>query len=238
MAINAELLRELHRILRQLRELQNRLERGPRQIQVGETNASRLEAAVAEAKEQLKRTEMTVRDKELQLKEREGRIADLKAKLNSCSTNREYQAIVEQIAADDQANSVLSDEILELLEKSQADQDAIQQAEERHQKGKAELERIRKRVEDERSTLETDVTRLSAELKESEKRLPGDFRADYQRMVKAHGDEALAPLEGEVCGGCYQMVTPQMHNELRLERLVLCKSCGRVLYLPEDTTVS
>ncbi len=55
--------------------------------------------------------------KQLQLREREARIKDLQVKLNTCSSNREYQALKEQIAADQQANSVLSDEILEALER-------------------------------------------------------------------------------------------------------------------------
>ena len=47
------------------------------------------------------------------------------------------------------------------------------------------------------------------------------------------GAEALAPVEGECCGGCSQTLTPQTINALRLDKPVFCKSCGRLLYLPE-----
>ena len=117
MSVSAAVLQELHRLHGQLSELRSRLERGPRQIHAAEANVRKAEQDLEAAKESVKRTRITADQKELQLREREGRILDIRVKLNSCSTNREYQAFLEQIAADEQANSVLSDEILELLEK-------------------------------------------------------------------------------------------------------------------------
>ncbi|MEZ6098068.1 MAG: phospholipase [Pirellulaceae bacterium] len=234
MSVTAETLRELHRIHRQLAELKSRLERGPRQVAVGETNVKNLEAALAEAKEVAKKTKMATDGKELQLKSREARIAETRVKLNTCSSNREYQALLEQIAADEQANSVLSDEILELLEKQTADQRDVVKAQENVHAGNADLERTRQRVDSERAGLESEVARLEEELKSSEKVLPADMRADYDRVVKAHGAEALAPLEGEYCGGCFQAVTVNMQSEVAMQKMVFCRTCGRLLYLPEQ----
>ena len=70
-------------------------------------------AKVDEARETLKRAKMASDSKQLQLSEREQQIKNLEGKLNSAATNREFQTIKEQIAADQQANGVLSDEILE-----------------------------------------------------------------------------------------------------------------------------
>ena len=54
--------------------------------------------------------------KQLQLRSREDKIKDLDAKLKTAASNREFSLLKEQIAADKQANEVLSDEILEGLE--------------------------------------------------------------------------------------------------------------------------
>ena len=89
---------------------------------------------------------MSSDEKELQLKEREGRIQDVRLKLNSATNNKEYQAFIEQIAADDQANSVLSDEILELLDKVSDEQAKVATAEENLNKGKEELAQANERV--------------------------------------------------------------------------------------------
>lgn len=234
MSVSASALRELHRILRQLSDLRSRLEGGPRQVRIGEANVERLEAGVAEAKESVKKTRMSADQKELQLREREGRITDVKTKLNSCSSNREYQTFVEQIAADEQANSVLSDEILELFDKISEHQQAVVVAEAGLEKGKSELAAIRARVDAERDSLEGDLARLSNERDAAEAKLPADLRLDLQRIVKKRGDEGLAPLEGECCGGCFTTITTQTLNELMLSKAVFCKSCGCLMYLPED----
>ena len=113
MAITADALRRLHRIHRQLGDLKDRLSRGPKLIKASEGNLAKVEGEYDEKKETLTRAKVACDEKQLQLKQREDRIKDLQAKLNTASSNREYQALKEQIAADEQANSVLSDEILE-----------------------------------------------------------------------------------------------------------------------------
>ena len=117
MSISPDALRELHRIHRQLTDLRGRLARGPKQIQAGEANLQRLEQEHANKKGILTSARVASDEKQLQLKQREDKISDRQAQLNTAASNKEYQAIKEQIAADEQANSVLADEILEALEK-------------------------------------------------------------------------------------------------------------------------
>ena len=230
MIISAELLQELHRIHRQLTDLRSRLEQGPRQVKIAQVNVDKVDQEFGQAKEDVQRARMTADQKELQLREREDRILDIKSKLNTCSTNREYQAFLEQIAADEQANSVLSDEILELFDRTSELETAAADISVRLEAVKKDRESIQQRVDATRASLETDVERLLGDLQTAEDKLPGDFRNDYERLVKARGDEALAPLEGETGGGCYQMVTTQTVNELMMSKPVFCKACGCLLY--------
>lgn len=237
MSISATALRELHRIHQQLGDLRGRLQRGPKQIKAGEANVARLEVEHEQTKAKFTQARVLSDDKQLQLKQREERIKDLQIKLNSCSSNREYQALKEQIAADDKANSVLSDEILETLEKIDELQLQVGTAEATLAKAREELEKTKKRVSDQQSGLESELARVTAELERAESALPADFRTEYQRIAKARGDEALAPVDGDTCGSCYQTLSPQTMNELYLSRPVFCKSCGCLLYLPEDRSV-
>jgi predicted nucleic acid-binding Zn-ribbon protein len=234
MTVSAATLRELHRLHRQLSEIRSRLARGPRQIQAATDHVEQSQRELEAAKEQVKRTRITADQKELQLREREGRILDVRRKLNSCSTNREYQTLLEQIAADEQANSVLSDEILELFDKINELQGVVERAQVQRQKLEQELQTVRQRVDESRASLEADVARLTQDLARAEGDLPADFRRDYQRLVNARSAEALAPLDGDCCGGCFQTLTTQTINELMLSKPVVCKSCGCILYLPED----
>ena len=141
MSVTASALREIHRIHRQIADLRGQIARGPRQIRAAELHLQEEQEACTQGKLTLKQTRMTSDDKQLQLRQREDRIKDLQGKLNSCSSNREYQTLKEQIAADRQANSVLSDEILEALDKIERQQAELAEHEEDLKKTAAELER-------------------------------------------------------------------------------------------------
>jgi len=226
-------LRTLHRIHRQLADLQDRLQRGPKQIRVAEANVKKCEGELAAAKDAFKQAKMGSDDKQLQLRQREAKLKDFEAKLFAAQSNREYQLLKDQIAADKQANSVLADEILEALDKLDGLQAAIKTAEGNLGKIKDEHGKARQRVEQQQQGLETELARVTGELRAAEDLLDGDFKPNYERLSRSMGAEALAPVEGECCGGCSQTLTPQTINALRLDKPVFCKSCGRLLYIPE-----
>jgi predicted nucleic acid-binding Zn-ribbon protein len=233
MSVIASALRELHHIHRQLTELTSRRDRGPAQIKAGEANHEKLQHKLEQAKEQLTRLKVRSDDRQLQLQEREDRINDWKAKLNTCGSNREYQALKEQIAADEQANNVLMGEILEALEELDQRQETIDQLAQETATSHTKLEELRQRVEHEGPQLQAELDQVHERLKVAESKLPEDIRIDYFRIAKARGEEALAPIDGETCGSCYQMLTIQTMNELYMDKPVFCKSCGALLYLPE-----
>lgn len=238
MSISAEVLRQLHRIHRQRTDLRDRLERGPKQIRAAEGSVARLENDLEDARGTAKRARVSVDERQLQLREREARIGDLQKKLNSAASNREYQALKEQIAADQQANSVLEDEILEGLERIDQLTGVATTAEERLQRAKSEAEKVRQRVDGERPSLESELARVESELGQAERQLPADFRVEYQRIAQARGEEALAQVDGDVCGSCYQRLTTQMMSELYMSRPLFCKNCGALMYLAEGRSLS
>jgi predicted nucleic acid-binding Zn-ribbon protein len=148
-------------------------------------------------------------------------------------SNKEYQLLKDQIAADKQANSVLADEILEALEKLDQLQAMAKVAEQNLAKTKEDLGKVRQRIDAQQQGLETELARVTGELKAAEDLLSGDYKQDYLRLARSRGEDALAPAEGGCCGGCSQTLTAQTLNLLKLDKPVFCKSCGRMLYLAE-----
>jgi len=236
MSVTSESLQELHHLHQRIADLRGRLERGPRQIKAGEATVARVEEELEKAKATVKRAKANCDERQLQLKANESRINDLRGKLNAATSNKEYQAIKEQIAADEMANSVLSDEILEMFDKIEEHEAAAGEVEQRLVASRQELDKTMQRVSDEKTSLEKDLAQYEERLKAAEAKLPADFKVEYDRVVRARGDEALAPLEGETCGSCNVSVTPQMVNDVLLARPVFCKSCGCLLYKPEGET--
>jgi len=232
--ISADLLQRLHRIYRQRNDLQGQIDRGPRQIAAGEAIVQKCHQAVADAGEAIKRTKIMADQKQLQLKERENRLETLQGKLNAAASNREYDSFKEQIAADEQANSVLSDEILEMLERiDQLELDRAARQKEVIDRG-AEHQSMVVTVNEKWELLKADLAKVESEREEAERLVPEGAKQEYTRLVLARGEDALAPVEGDTCGGCYQMLTTQIINRIRLSQLVRCPACNAFLYSKKE----
>ena len=143
----------------------------------------------------------------------------------------------EQIAADQQANSVLSDEILEALEEIEQLEAEMQVQKQELAKQESEHQVRVKEVESNMDQLKSELERVEAELSESEQKIPAGAREDYRRLVDSKGEEALAPVESDSCGGCYQTLTTQHIDRLRMSMLIRCPNCNAFLYFPEDRQV-
>jgi uncharacterized protein len=233
MPISAELLETLHRIHRQLGDLRDRQERGPRQVRAREAIVAKIETELAAAQDAVKQSKMTADRKQVDLKASEQKIADWKVKLNACSSNKEYQTLVEQIAAGEMAGSVLADEILEGMEKSDQLEKTVAEVKSRRDASKTDLSKVRDSVVQESQLVAGDIKRLEDELAEAEKQLPGDFRDDYRRVIRAKAADGMARMADGVCDGCGQQVTLNMQNQLLLSKPVFCTACGRLLYRSE-----
>ncbi len=234
MTVSAAVLRELHRIHRQLADLRERLDRGPRQIKAREANVLQCEANLESAEENVKQTKLASDQKQLDLKSGEQKIEDLKAKLNTSSSNTEYQSFLEQIAAAEMANSVLADEIIEALEKTDELEGIVDERKKQVESAKTELSKCRDSVTSESELIRADIARLEGELIEIEKEIPGEAKEDYRRVIRSKGADGMAEAQDCVCLGCGNKITLNMQNELMLSKPVFCKSCGCLLYTGEE----
>jgi predicted nucleic acid-binding Zn-ribbon protein len=227
-------LRTLHRIHRQLDDLKDRLQRGPRIALAREANVQRMESELAKQQEELSSLRKATDNKQGQLASGEAMIEKRRLQLRQAGDNREYQALQDEIAAIAMANSVLEDEILEALDKLDQRNARIDQARAAVARARQEATKARQEITEQEPKIQRDLERLQADLKRCEAELPGDFRELYRRVVRQKGEDALASVTGEFCDGCNQHVPVNLINELMLNRPATCKACGRLLYLPED----
>lgn len=226
-------LKELHRLHLRFKQVQDKLDRGPKQIKARQQITARKEAERAAQKERLTTLKKTADQRSLQMKTNENKIADLKVKLNTASSNREFDIIKSQIDADTMANSVLEDEILEILEKVDQAQIALAELDRQCAEALADEKRFAEQIAAKEPELQGEAQELQAAIKEAESTLPSSIMVDYRRLVQAHGASALAAVENGVCTECNVGLSPQLRVELNTGQIVFCRSCGRLLY-PAD----
>jgi predicted nucleic acid-binding Zn-ribbon protein len=227
------LLRELHALHLRIKTLRDEAEQGPQKLRKYQAKIDHQQRLFSETQETIKHLKVTIHEKEVTLKGNLQKITKHQQQMNEASSKKEYDALRSEIDHERQANRVLEDEILEAMgaleEKTQqlpALEKALEQAREEY--GKAEQE-----IAGRQSGLQQRLAEVNGVLESTEAGLSGEVRLQYRRLVQARGDDALAPVNGQTCSGCYTEITPQNYQDLRAGRLVACKNCGRLLYLPE-----
>jgi predicted nucleic acid-binding Zn-ribbon protein len=196
-----DLFRDIHRLRRFAHDLQEQIQRVPRQLQVQQARIARQEDLLRQGQDAIKHLKVSIHEKEVSLKTTHQQVAKHERQLNESASKKEYDALKAEIAADRQKCLQLEDEILGVGERLES--------------------------------LQGQLAGAQAQLQEAEVRIPPDVRLQYNRAVGAMGAEALAAVQNRNCSACYTAITAQHYNELWMGMFVVCRSCGRILYLPE-----
>src|SRR5439155_20097137 len=125
--------------------------------------------------------------------------------------------------------------ILEVMSEIETRAAQVPEYEKAVHKAKEDTARIISDIQTRRNEFTDRLNEALKSIREVEAGLPEDVRALYDRLVAAKGDSAMASVQDRTCSACYTEITAQSQNDLLQERLVLCKNCGRILYLPEGT---
>ncbi len=235
MPTTADNLRELHHLHQRAKAIRDRLGSGPKTVASRRTVLEKRQADLDAALAALKKTKADAKNREVQAQSIRNRVDDLRAKLNVTKKQGEYDAIRNQIAQDNKVADKLEDEALELLSQAESKEAELKMQEADVKQFRQDLEALAHEVESKAESYQAQLGELETAIIEAENIIPGDVRDQYRRVVKGRGADGMAPVENSACSGCYVSVTAQMLNDLiNDDVLVFCKSCGRILYLPEE----
>jgi predicted nucleic acid-binding Zn-ribbon protein len=226
-------LRTVHRLRQQIKGLQEQVERLPRQVQTGQARVAYQEEALRQAQEAIKKLKVTALQKESEFKTRNQDIVKHQRQLNQAASKKEYDALQAEIAAEKKACEELENAILAAMEETEQKTAELPALEQAVKQAKADAAAVEKGMEARRAELVQQLAQANQQLNDAEATLPDDVRAQYDRLVAARGEDALAAVQDRTCLACYTEITAQTRNQLLMGQYVLCKSCGRILYLPE-----
>jgi predicted nucleic acid-binding Zn-ribbon protein len=229
----ATIFRELHRLRRHAKDLQDMVERGPRILKAHQVKVVKQEEALHEAQEALKRLKVANHEKEVSLKVTHQQIAKYEEQRNKATTRKEYDTLQAEIAAGRQSARKIEDDILEGMAKIEEEAAQVPEAEKALQQAKQDHAAFEQQTQERLAGQREQHAQVLEKIKEVETSLPSEVRPVYERLVQARGEEALAVAASQTCSACHTGMTAQQQHDLLAGRLVLCKSCGRILYLPE-----
>lgn len=227
------IFREVHRLRRFTQELQEQLDRIPRQLKAQQGKVTRQEDLLREAQDALKHLKVTVHEKEVSLKTTHTQIAKRKKQLDEVASKKEMDALQSELAADRGTCQKLEDEILEAMTQSEEKTGQLPELEKAVREAKAEYAKFEAGVGARQADLRAQLAQAQQQLAEVESAVPGEVRPQYNRVVGARGADAFAAVRDRNCTACHSEITAQNYNELQQDRFLMCKSCGRILYRPE-----
>lgn len=226
----ATILRELHQLHLHLEDLQDNLQRLPRQIKGQQNKVAYQENLLKEMQEGLKKAKVDTNEKELTLASSHKQIEKYERQRNEATSKKEMEALDHEIGHVEKTVTELEEAILQGFEDIEARTEAIPVQEDAVEKVKAECAQFEKDAVEREASLKEMIETTKAKIKELETQTSGDVGEAYRRVFKAMGTDGLSTAEGGVCNACSTTLTPQNQNDLLMDNLVVCKSCGRILY--------
>ncbi|RKY29006.1 MAG: hypothetical protein DRP79_01535 [Planctomycetota bacterium] len=173
----------------------------------------------------------------LNLKANEADINKLLVQLTQAKTNEGYAGLNKRIEEEQKQNSALEDSILQLMtdiEEMERRNAAAKKALDAEQE---EFSRFEAKVKADQDAIDGRIREYQDRAAEIEKSVEGEILDKYHRLYERKDGHALAGLDRSagVCLGCNLPVTKQDINLLLADNgIIFCKSCGRILYIPED----
>jgi predicted nucleic acid-binding Zn-ribbon protein len=191
-------------------------------------------AAVEKAHAGVMAIELAIKSIEMDIGTRRTSIKRIQDQQFETRKNDEFQALGHEVERYQKEINGMEDKELEQMEKLEAAK-ALQA------EAQAKLAATQARVDEELVMLAERATGLQKRLgvlKVERAGLIGDVPEEtlemYDRIFKKKGDSAVAPLQGDMCGGCHmKVVIGTLQSLKQAEGITQCESCGRILYLEE-----
>ena len=226
-------LKELHRLLKHLRNLKAEIDLGPRVMKAQQNQLDAEKQAHADAHDILKKQKLKQKDEEGTLKATEVRLAKLQADLNMAGSKKEFDAKTSEIAQAKAVQGELEDSILTTIGDIEERTAALPAVETRWKAAQAAFAQFQTDAAERLARMQADQTATQATLAAKEAELPLEVKAGYARLVKSYGADGLAAVAGRSCQQCQTKLTEQQRTTLLSGKFLGCPSCGRAMYLTD-----
>lgn len=190
--------------------------------------------ACAAAKKAVQEVELTIRKLEGEINTLKGQKENFQSKTSLIKNNDEYRAALLQIEQCDRAISVAEDkqiiamDELETAKKILAEKDANLKAAQKHAEG------VFADLETEKNNCKKNLEALIAKRPELAATVDPTILKRYDRLRTSRNNNPTKPcfvsVDDGCCGRCHLSVTSQEANDTLKGKVVLCNSCGALLY--------
>ena len=236
---NLEILLEIQALELKLRELDADIAALPKHLVLVEGRLQDAQQAVerataAEAGGQSERRQV---DREIEALR--AKVEKIRAHSGDVKTNQEYRALLDEIAFAEAQIAKHEERLLEIMESADGLAGQVKEAEAALAEQRAEVAAEAQTLHDSTGVKRTERKKLTTARDKLRGQADELWLRRFDRVLRMRG-HALAAIDREACSGCRVRQRPQFLQEMLgdPERLFICESCGRILYLETDQVPS
>ena len=202
----------------------------------------KLESQAASVMSELETTRSTLVENQKELvtikgglMDAEGKVKEKQDKLYLVSTNREYDALTNEIETIKSEMSQMEERQLLLETEIENLESTISTSEEQSTAFVEQLGANRDELKEKSDLTDANQLDLEAQRVEMIKNISQRYLRKYDRILKARR-RAVVPIERGACTGCHKQLNPQTIYEIQqMDAFIECENCGRILvYHAED----
>jgi predicted nucleic acid-binding Zn-ribbon protein len=234
------MLPEIERLLvlqdrdRKIRTLKQELKMAPQERKDLDAKLINANSAWEAAKLKAKENEVERKKLEIEAQAKRDQISKLQTQKFSTRKNEEFQAFNNEITRFEKEVSALEDRELELMENAEKLKAAALEADKAAQATRTSVERQIADLAAKATSMEAQLAELERDRAALATAVDEEVLDTYERLI-SNKNEAVVPLDHDVCTGCHMKVIAQTSMSVRGGRTVVhCENCGRVLY-PADS---
>lgn len=176
------------------------------------------------------------KDAELELASKEEAVKKLQTQLYQLKTNKEYQAMLQQINDTKADASVSEDKILELFDKIEKAKKEIAVEKEKYNIEVGKINEEKKKIDQRVKEIDDRLAQLDAERKRITPEVDKKILTQYERILSNRDGLAIVVVKDNSCQGCNMSVPPQVINLIRMyNNIVTCEVCNRILYITDES---
>ncbi|HEY5235176.1 MAG TPA: hypothetical protein VIJ14_03260 [Rhabdochlamydiaceae bacterium] len=201
------------------------------QLKVLAQQKAQLDASLSDAKQRIHEMQKAVDAHELEMNALDVQEKAKKQQLENLSSHKEYSSLKGEIDFLKKKQHSLEDTLVAVWQDLENAKKEYAQRQEQYEQKMAVIQAESAAIEEKKKTLHDQYTQQTAQREPLQAQVPSEWTAKYAAMRTKVADPVVAVVNG-TCSACYYPASDQDMIELNHRRLVQCKDCFRLLYLP------
>ncbi len=154
-----------------------------------------------------------------------------KTQLDEVKNNREFEALTKEIELQELEIQLSEKKIREVIAIKGSKTENLEESQSKIEAKKAQLDAKKDELAKIIEKTEKEQTKLTNKSEKARKLVDERILKSYDRIRSSYRNGlAVASIERNACGGCFNRIPPQVQIEIGLrKKIIACEHCGRIL---------